>query len=752
MTALLFLAVLIWVALAHTAPPAAVPDTAPVTEFSSARAMKHLRTIAREPHPLGSAAHAQVREYLVEQLKALGCEVEVQTATGLEPRRWVAGTVRNLVARIPGTATTKTLMLAAHYDSVPTAPGAGDDGAGVVAILETIRALKTGPPLRNDVLVLLTDGEEVGLLGAEAFVAEHRRAHEVGLVLNFEARGSCGPSLMFETSLENGRLIADLARVAPFPAASSLMFEAYRRLPNDTDVTIFKRTGMAALNFAFSEGHTEYHMALDRPEVLDEGSLQHHGSYALALARHFGNADLTNLRAPDRVYFDVPGLGLIHYPQPVAIGLTLVTVLLFLSVCWMAMQRRRASLGGLAWGFFTFPVSLAAAAGAHGLWQVALWLHPQYAATPFQDPANRNWYLAAGCALAVGWTGFLFVGLRRKANWLSLTLGNAVWWVLVLVAVTFWIPGGSFLFLWPLAGGLLLVAGLLTVPEETVSSAFACATVCAGLVPLVLLVVPTVRLLYVSLTANLIAAPIGLLVFGLGLCLPVYDMVAEVRGWLLPGVATLVCLVCVLGGGLTSGFDARHRRVNAILYTLNADTGQAQWVSPDPLPPDVFTSQFFANPPVKTPLAEFNPRRSLTFQAGPAPVVPLAAPVVQVLEDSSTGGQRHLRLKVASQRGALMMQVVLPASVTECKVNSRTLPFTSSSLTASGVYELRYAAPSPEGIELYLTTPGGQPVAVTVLDRTFELPSVPGMTMRPRPDWMMPWFVDSAVVRKTFQL
>jgi len=84
------------------------------------------------------------------------------------------------------------VLLVAHYDSVPTGPGANDDGVGVATLLETARALTASAPLQNDVIFLFTDSEETGLLGAQAFVTEHLWAKEVEVVLNFEGRGNGG--------------------------------------------------------------------------------------------------------------------------------------------------------------------------------------------------------------------------------------------------------------------------------------------------------------------------------------------------------------------------------------------------------------------------------------------------------------------------------------------------------------------------------------------------------------------------------
>jgi SAM-dependent methyltransferase len=299
LAAFLFLAALAWVSVALAGPPPAVPESAPASEFSSARALKHVRAVARAAHPTGSEEIERVRGYILGELSALGVSAEVQTAE-VVPRQAGAGwpvaaaRVQNVVARVPGAAGGRALMLAAHYDSVPTGPGASDDGAGVATLLETLRALKSGPPLRNDLILVFTDAEELGLLGARGFADRNPLMKTVALVLNFEARGAGGPSLMFETSEGNGALVGELAEAAPHPIANSLMYAVYRRLPNDTDMTVFKGAGAAGLNFAYADRIASYHTALDNAQELDERSLQHHGSYALALARRFGDLELVD--------------------------------------------------------------------------------------------------------------------------------------------------------------------------------------------------------------------------------------------------------------------------------------------------------------------------------------------------------------------------------------------------------------------------------------------------------------------------
>src|SRR3954471_11332418 len=149
-------------AIYGTRPPPARGASAPVNVFSAARAMVHLEHIAKQPHPIGSEEAARVREYLIEQLRALGGEVRVEQGVGTVQynRNLHSGLVNNIVATFPGPSNTRAVMLVAHSDSVPEGPGAADDGAGLIVILETIRALRAGSPINNDVVVLFSDGEE----------------------------------------------------------------------------------------------------------------------------------------------------------------------------------------------------------------------------------------------------------------------------------------------------------------------------------------------------------------------------------------------------------------------------------------------------------------------------------------------------------------------------------------------------------------------------------------------------------------
>ena len=295
-----------------TRPPSPVPATAPDTVFSAERAMRHVEAIAVRPHPMGTADHDRVRDYIMAELTALGIKPQLQVTTAVGTRYQATGRVQNILAWLPGKESNgKALLLAVHYDGVEAGPAAGDDAAGCAALLETLRALRARKePLAHDVIALFTDGEEAGLLGAAAFVREHPWAKDVAFVLNFEARGTSGRSYMFETGPGN-RDAATLLRSARDVTAGSTFTTVYRALPNDTDLSEFAPLGVPALNFAFADGVERYHTSHDDLPHLNPGSVQHHGLQMLALTKKIADGPLPRPKTGDGVFFDLPALGLV---------------------------------------------------------------------------------------------------------------------------------------------------------------------------------------------------------------------------------------------------------------------------------------------------------------------------------------------------------------------------------------------------------------------------------------------------------
>jgi Peptidase family M28 len=800
LAAFLFLAATAWVSVALAGPPGAVPESAPASAFSSARALRHVRAFARKAHPTGSEEIERVRRYILDELSSLGVSAEVESVE-VVPRQAASGfpvpaaRVQNVVARVPGTAGGgKALMLAAHYDSVPTGPGASDDGAGVAALLETIRALKSGPPLRNDLIFVFTDAEELGLLGARGFAGQNPLMKSVALVLNFEARGAGGPSMMFETSEGNGALIRELA-ATPHPVANSLMYAVYKRLPNDTDMTVFKGAGAAGLNFAYTDRITSYHTALDNADELDERSLQHHGSYALSLARRFGDLDLDNLKSRDAVYFNPLGPVLIHYSEAWVTPLTVLVCLLFAVVLFVGLKRRRLSIAGIAAGVVAFalaavlPVLLTTA-----VWRAARGLHAGYALLPWRTPYDIWPYALGFVLLTVAAFAAVYALLFRETNAASLSAGALLCWLALLILTTALLSPGSFLFAWPLLFALAAFAALVFARDDGFESPKGLTLAALAAAPGVCLFAPLVWMFFFLLGLDP-GGPFMLLVVLLcGLVVPHFRALTFRRRWLLPALAALAACGLVAVGLARTGFDARHKKTDSVFYLLDSDTQRARWLSTDAAP-DEWTSQFIPADAGRESLAGVFPWMRQQVRAAEAPAAQLPAPDVQVLEDRAEGDVRTLRLRLTSARRApMLLFYVEPASdIRRASLDGQTLLDESpraesktpraegetqraagdsshvagdSSRAAVGAsraesdarasLRVSFAAPPPEGLELLLETRAGARVRLTVEDLSYGLPELPGQTLRPRPADAMPVpsyrTSDTTVVRRALDL
>lgn len=308
-----------------TTPPGPVPADAPETKFSATRAMVDVRRVAAKPHPTGSTENAEVRAYIGERLRALG--LEVREAEAALPQRSIDRMARlskgalvpeklvNIIGVLPGKdRTAPAVALMTHHDTVWASPGAADDTAGVATILETLRAVNASGQPARDVLVVITDAEELGLMGAEAFFAADPLRSRIGTIVNLEARGGGGRTSMFETSPGNGAAMHLFADHVSRPGASSLAAYIYSVLPNDTDMSVSLRAGFPGYNFAFIGRPGLYHSPKATPDRLDQGALQDMGGQVLALTKALVAAPRLPERSADATFFDVFGLFLIIYP------------------------------------------------------------------------------------------------------------------------------------------------------------------------------------------------------------------------------------------------------------------------------------------------------------------------------------------------------------------------------------------------------------------------------------------------------
>lgn len=298
-------------------PVEPLPADAPPDRFSAHRALEVLRRISTDrPRPTGSPENTAFRTRLTREIEALGLPVREHHSRGFT----------NLLTRIEGEEPGVVLLMA-HHDSVASGPGANDNGVGVVSLVELARALSLEAPLHHPVVLLFDDGEEKGLWGARLFRAEHPWMDEVRAIIDLEARGVRGPSLMFQTIGASGWMVDLMARHHPHPVSSSGFAAVYEHMPNDTNLSVFREDGIAGLDFAYIGGVEHYHRRTDDLDHVDLHTVQHHGEGVLELTRAVAASDLGEGRTDRRVFFDVFGMGVLGWPEHWSLGLAALGLL-----------------------------------------------------------------------------------------------------------------------------------------------------------------------------------------------------------------------------------------------------------------------------------------------------------------------------------------------------------------------------------------------------------------------------------------
>lgn len=553
LTVLIPLAVVLALAIWRAQGPAPRPSSTPESEFAAARAMPVLRALVGDgtPHPVGTAANRRLRRDIEERFRVLGYDVTVQRRFACNAAAACAE-VENILARHRGVTGGDLVLLLAHYDSVPAGPGASDDAMGVAALLEVARAIRA-EEFRNRVAFLITDGEEAGLLGAEAFVADEELSRDVAAVVNVEMRGTYGPSTMFETSRENRWLIRHLAAALERPQASSLFYEIYNLLPNDTDVTVFKRAGKAAVNFGGVRGVNWYHTPLDDFAHASPRTMQHHGENLLASVRALANADLAARSRSDATYFDLLGFVLVWWPQEWTLPMVVVSLLLLVFAARQT-QPRAMTLGVLAaFAAILFAVLVGAAASTIIRMNAP---DANFVARPFASVAAM-WLVGVTASLA-GATIF-----SRRDDPRAMLLGVAIVWHMIGIAVTVAVPGAAFLFVVP---AVTVTVCALARANETAMGAVAATA--AGI-----LMIPLGVTLYDALGSRLMSVIAVIIAMAATLAAPLFAR------WRNAAVAAALAIIAVVAALLQPVWDEARPRHIQLSYVDDPAARAPLWLA-----------------------------------------------------------------------------------------------------------------------------------------------------------------------------
>lgn len=456
----------LWVAVAFCLALAILPIVAPTAPtgdepgvVSIDRAVAHVEFIAQEPHVMGTTEIERVREYLVETLADAGLEpgvMSVETPDYFGVSDGAVVDVVDVFARIPGTGDGSAILFMAHYDTVPTTSGANDNSAAVAVLLEVARILAAESPPQNDVILLLTDGEEpTPRYGAWGFAEFHPWFNDVALAVNFEGIAAAGPTMLVEMGGPKGELISRLANAVPEPVAYSFMTQTADLIGGAaTDFDVFRDRGVPGYNFTYMRGTSIYHTPRDSLDNLNVNGLAHQGTLALGIARDFGSPEIGTAGEDGAVFFTVPTRFVVRYSTTVAIVSLVAAVLALAGALWVRVARRGSSVRVLWSGLgLVVLAAVAAMAVATVVWFGLVNLRPE------MGVIEGYVYLAA----LIGMTGGAWYLVQRRSASLGsdATAGLLVVWLVFALLAGSLLPAFGYLFVWPASavGVAEIVAG-----------------------------------------------------------------------------------------------------------------------------------------------------------------------------------------------------------------------------------------------------------------------------------------------------
>ena len=749
----IFLLVILGIIYITMMPQWTSDDEGSLSDFSTKRALTKVEAISKKPHFVGSANHEVVANYLVKELNKLGLETSIQEGYTLSDWGNLVQS-KNILARIKGSNNSKAMLLLSHYDSAPHSysPGASDAGSGVATILESVRAfLYNKTPHKNDIIILFSDAEELGLNGAALFVTQHKWAKEIGLVLNFEARGSSGPSYMLmETNKGNAGLVKEFASAkATFPVSNSLMYSIYKMLPNDTDLTVFREQGnIQGYNFAFIDDHFNYHTAQDDIHHLNKNTLAHQGSYLMPLLNYFSNADLNITQASeDYVYFTIP-YTFINYPFSWVLPMVIIALALFIFLLFLGRAKRILSFREIGRGFIPFFGSLIAT----GLisffgWKALLKLYPQYNDLLNGFTYNGHAYIAAFMLLTLAISMLFYHLFSERKVTINHFVAPLFIWIVINGALAFSLQGAGFLIIPVYFSLIIFGAFIVTQKSNKILNLFLS-------IPALIIIAPFIQMFPIGLGLKVLFGSAILTVLTFGLLLPVFGAFAK------KGIWTLVFFVLSIGffakAHSGSGYEYGKAKSNSLLYVYDADTDKSNWATYDKSL-DSWTKGYLGeNPKEATTLNEtplFSKYNSGFTYAAQAPKKAIQKPSITFLEDRIVGNQRFLKIKISPNRNVNRYDIFAneKMAIHNFKANGATTLGQKNSLyQRKGKKILSYYVVRNVPLEMQFTVNSSTVFDMELMESSFDLMTNPLFQITKRENWMMPtpFVLNDAVVIK----
>jgi hypothetical protein len=747
--------------------PAAIPAEKQQNRFSAERAYKHLEAIAQQPRRMFTPYYNQARDYLISELKKLGLEPELQSGTAHHPSAiQFYSAVENIVVRIEGSADTDdAVLLVGHFDSEPfVSHGVIDDGTSIAVMVEIARLLKTIQAVNSDVILLFSVPEEPGVQGVTAFITHHPWAQDVKFAINIDGI-SPGKMALSSTSAENGILIQALAQAAPQTLAFSSITGLDTGINTDFGRAL-KPAGYPGFDFyCLMNSFRTYHSRLDNLDIVDMSSLQYGGASVYSMIRHFGNMDLNDLRAEDRIFFNILNGFIIHYPKSFTIPLVIIMVLLLAFILYTGFRRRLISISGLSLTILAAVIGIGASIGLITLlWNLISTWFPMYQFIFNAAEYNSLWFYIAFSSLAMMLVLLVFYLVQwiRKINQSDLLTGIGIIGFLISIGLIIVLPGMSYLPIWITLFLLVATAyviffhgtsGLIKDVLQTVLF------ILSGLVTIVV-VLPLILVSYGANPTDLLRY-VGVLVF-ITFLLPVaYPALDRAKLPILAILALAIIIPMVIA--LTADFTPDNPRLTYVSSIHDADSEQSVWLTQNLYESDLddYSAQFVREGIGLESVRKYFPNYPYDYEAYFTPVSIVESPVapeLEVTDDSTAEGVRTLQFRITSPENAWEITAFKDRELEVLALSIDDVPckplFGLEPKDLASVVLFHFRNIPSAGITVTMQVNADSPVTLQLRERRYGLPQV-SQELGPMPETMIPWIdygAHSTYVIKTFEL
>ncbi|XP_045455107.1 putative endoplasmic reticulum metallopeptidase 1-A [Melitaea cinxia] len=342
--------------------------------FSEATARKYLhRILGDKPRVAGTEYHLEKTKDIKDMVDEIASKANLPVRTDWQfasgdywlafnsPHVNIYHNISNIIAVLEGDSgfpngtIGTSLLVNCHYDSVPFAMGASDNGVFCSAMAEILSKLsRRKEKLKHNVVFLFNGAEESPLMASHGFL-QHPWSKGVMNVINLDSAGMNGKPSLFQVT--DPRVLEMYKKSARRPNAQGVgeVLFASGIIPSDTDFRIFRDFGaINGVDIAFIKGGNVYHTRNDKADFIQEGVIQNAGDMLLGLIRELADSDILETKEPQStfVYYDYIGLFLVTYSRNTALIVDVLVGILGVSsvlyFLWM-FGLRRSSVMGLLW-------------------------------------------------------------------------------------------------------------------------------------------------------------------------------------------------------------------------------------------------------------------------------------------------------------------------------------------------------------------------------------------------------------------